>query len=1676
MKIKQRVSHVLLALMLVLASVPLGTTSAVSAQEEMINVVFKVFLQLEGQEANEQGQISYDVLNSDKTEYLYQYRSQEPPAESLQLAEGNYYFRLYDGGGFTRDGVEILPEKVLQTISNQTDEDKAEDKTERSLEEVGQVVTQGDGTKVYEVPFSVFAGPTLVNGDTVEIKIHLADQASIDTNKNEEQPETPETDPAVGSILFTVLDQEGVAVPGVGISVAENELITSDTGEASIGDLPVQDYTYRVTSLPEGYSGATEGVVTLSGDQQVAPVIYITKDAPQVGDVRFEVKDQNETAFANVTLVIEGQEVTTDENGVAIVTGLPLGTFNYSVAGTAAYSETYGEVTVGEGEMLEPVIVNRIAQKANATFTVVDGDGTAVAGAVINIDDQQITTNEEGYASIELALGDYEYSLADLPEGYSGEASGLVTVGSEGTSTTIEITKEAQQGTVLFDVHDQNGAPVEAVTLTIEGQEVTTNSEGQVVTAEFPVGTLTYAVPGTEAYGETYGEVTVSAGEQVTETVLVNLVPDTGNVTFKVLDDAGAAVVGAVINIAEQQITTNEEGSASLTDLPVGDYSYSITSLPEGYTGTAEGTVTVSTEAGEAISLAVEKAPEVGTAAIKVVDQNEAAVVGAVILVGEQEYTTNEEGRAVIEGLLVGEHTYQLTTLPDGYSIEEGAGTGTVNVTTSETASATITVTKVPQVGSASIKVIDQNESAVEGAVITVAEQEFTTNAEGVAAISELSVGDKTYTLTSLPEGYSGEESGTLTVVANETASATITVTKAPQVGSASIKVIDQNESAVEGAIITVAEQEFTTNAEGVAAISELSVGDKTYTLTRLPEGYSGEGSGTFTVVANETASATITVTKAPQVGSASIKVIDQNEAAVEGAVITVAEQEFTTNAEGVAAISELSVGDKTYTLTSLPEGYSGEGSGSFTVVANETAGATITVTKAPQTGTASFTVVDQNDTKIEGIVVTINEQTATTNAEGVAQIADLAAGDYTYSITTLPEGYSGDVSGTLTIVAGETASETLSITRDPRYGNVTLTVKDQEDKAVVGAVIRLNEQEFTTNENGEAIILELQAGKDYTYQLVSLPEAYSGEAEGTVTINQDETAQAAITVNRIVAKGQLTVVVKDQTEAPVEGAVIQLVEGTEATTNAEGQAVFNEIAPKTYNVTIKQLPDRYSHELGARELGAREVVIAEGASETLALNVQRAITKRAITLRVLDQEDKAVENATVVLNEQTQTTNAEGRVAFKDLTPKVYTYQITELPEGYQGAHEGEVTLTEAEDLAQDIRVERIIEPGTATITVVNQDDGQPVENATVKFGGLTQTTDSSGQTTFTSLEPGNYYYMVTEVPTTYQLIEGAEEQRAEIAEAQNFEATLEVDKKPEVGQIDIKIVNTANQAIEGVTIKIGDQEVTTNAQGVASFTNLAPGDYTFEATKAPEGYLLETVNATITVQASQTVTQSFVLEKEAEESSSETSEESEESEPDESEVEQATQRFVDEATGVEVLVNPADAGNIVKLQVTKVPLPLNPEPAALRNMNADVYQVTLIGKDNQPVQLTRVAQVKLPTQPVTSQLRVLRVSGENTSSLTFSLFNQKVNFSTQELGQFAIVYGAKAAESESSSESETTSESSDSTTVSVSKTTDVEQNLPNTGEIKNLWYITLGILLALLGVLLVIRNRKAE
>ena len=1019
--------------------------------------------------------------------------------------------------------------------------------------------------------------------------------------------------------------------------------------------------------------------------------------------------------------------------------------------------------------------------------------------------------------------------------------------------------------------------------------------------------------------------------------------------------------------------------------------------------------------------------------------------------------------------------------LPNGNTIELDIYLGDGTWQSEESSSEEVPSIPEAEPSQVNITAIDENSQPVSQVMIQLGEQQVATNEQGIAQFTDLEAGDYMVNIASLPEGYEGELNDMLLVEPGQELSVTLNLTAtAPAVGTLAFKVLDQHEAPVSGVVIQVNETQLTTNETGDASLSELPIGDYEYSIVALPEGYSGEIWSAVSVTADETTTQSLAVTKdAPQLGTASFTVVDQNGSAVNGATLTVNDQQITTNEAGAASIADLPVGTYPYSVSSLPEGYTGEANGEVTVTTEGAEPVTISVERAPQLGTASFAVVDQNGTAVIGATLTVNDQQITTNEAGVASLTDLPVGDHTYTVVSLPDGYSGEASGTVTITAGETIETKIEITKDAQYGDITFNVTDQEDKPVVGAVIRMNERDFTTNSDGQAIILELESGKDFNYQLASLPEGYKGQAQGVVKATANETVTQDLKVEREIAKGRLTIRIMDQTDRPVAGAVVQLDGETNATTDAEGNAIFSELNPKTYSYTITTLPELYSHDIAAQEIS-----INEGADESISLNVNRKITQRGVSIRVLDQEDQPVEGATIVLNEQTQTTNAEGRVVFSNLNPQVYTYEITALPEGYQGAMQGDVELTEEKAAASDVLVTREIKPGTAILTVVDQDN-QPVNKATVKFGGLSQTTDTEGKTLFTALEPGEYYYEVTEAPTSYSVTDSGEEKRVTIEEAMEFTETLSVERNPEVVKATIKVVNDSQQPIADVTVKLGEHEVTTTVEGVATFEKLAPDDYPFEVTKAPAEYLIDTVDASLTVVANETVTQTISLqtkpvESESEsESSAETSSESQESEPDESETEAATQRYVDDATGVEVWVNPADAGNVVKLQVNKLTDSLNPMPAALEGQKTDVFELTLLDRNNEPVNLTRVAQVKLPTQPVTSQLRVVRVEGGNTSILTFSLHNQKVNFSTQALGKFAILYGPQRESSSEASSSESQSESSQSSSVSVSKSTDIESaegDLPATGEIRQVWSIAGAILLFLVGIMMIIRRKKTE
>ena len=143
---------------------------------------------------------------------------------------------------------------------------------------------------------------------------------------------------------------------------------------------------------------------------------------------------------------------------------------------------------------------------------------------------------------------------------------------------------------------------------------------------------------------------------------------------------------------------------------------------------------------------------EAETAAIEfTVTDNDGAVAGATVSVGDVTGTTDAEGKATLE-LPEGEASY--TVSKSGY--EDATGTVTVTAenisgTTHEGVSVTMTKTVVPADKAAVEFTVTDSEGAIAGATITIGDESKTTDAEGKATFN-LSEGETSYTVSM--DGY----------------------------------------------------------------------------------------------------------------------------------------------------------------------------------------------------------------------------------------------------------------------------------------------------------------------------------------------------------------------------------------------------------------------------------------------------------------------------------------------------------------------------------------------------------------------------------------------------------------------------------------------------------------------------------------------------------------------------------------------------------------------------------------------------------------------------------------------------------------------------------------------------------------------------------------------------------
>ena len=226
-------------------------------------------------------------------------------------------------------------------------------------------------------------------------------------------------------------------------------------------------------------------------------------------------------------------------------------------------------------------------------------------------------------------------------------------------------------------------------------------------------------------------------------TVEFELIPSVYVVTFIVTED-NTPIVEATVKFDGTIYTTNAEGKVVIEDVEVGNYSYTV-SL-SGYTEVT-GTVDVTdANVNEPVSLS----PLMYTITFAVTEGNN-PIEGATVNFDGTNYTTNAEGKVVIEGIKAGNYGY--TVSMSGYT----EVTGAVDVTDADVNEP---VSLSPLMYTITFAVT-ASSSPIEGATVKFDGTNYTTNAEGKAVIVDVQIGNYSYMVSM--SGYT-EVTGTVDV------------------------------------------------------------------------------------------------------------------------------------------------------------------------------------------------------------------------------------------------------------------------------------------------------------------------------------------------------------------------------------------------------------------------------------------------------------------------------------------------------------------------------------------------------------------------------------------------------------------------------------------------------------------------------------------------------------------------------------------------------------------------------------------------------------------------------------------------------------------------------------------------------------------------------------------------
>ena len=426
-----------------------------------------------------------------------------------------------------------------------------------------------------------------------------------------------------------------------------------------------------------------------------------------------------------------------------------------------------------------------------------------------------------------------------------------------------------------------------------------------------------------------------------------------GNIEIVKVDQNGASVEGAEFKVVDEsgkevaKQKTNKEGKITIKGLPVGKYTVTEISAPEGYILKAE-TKTVTVKTGETARIkAVNEKIIGGLEIIKIDEDTKEKIEGVTFEVYNSnkevigKITTGKDGKAVlkIDNMANGTYYYKEISAPDGYIVDSTMKEFKI---TEENKIAKVTVTNKKIRGTLEITKLDDSRVAIEGVKFNILASDkktvietLTTDKSGYATTKKLDKGTYYYQEIEVPDGYVKDDeifefqiNKQNEVVKREVINKRIT-------GNLNVIKVDDNNTPIKGVKFEIYDANknkvdtMTTDENGKATSKDLQIGTYTYKEVSVPKGYViDENEYEFAVTSKETKIEKTVVNNRAKGALKIIKLEKGTKTPIEGVTFEILDENknvvdtIVTNKDGIAEKQDLIVGKYYYREISAPDKY----------------------------------------------------------------------------------------------------------------------------------------------------------------------------------------------------------------------------------------------------------------------------------------------------------------------------------------------------------------------------------------------------------------------------------------------------------------------------------------------------------------------------------------------------------------------------------------------------------------------------------------------------------------------------------------------------------------------------------------------------------------------------------